>query len=104
MSQADLNLRMKMMNVMMMPKITGIVKPICLYISWVILHWGAVQIYQLYCTPQSLWGVLGAFFSTEMPHCTATLYVINLSSTAIKHMWKFIAAWLISKMAGFQFW
>jgi len=73
------------------------------YILWIITHWVSVQLYQYYCVPNTLLGVIiGPTIISQTPPCRGILWLMNASYTAITNMWIILSVWLVTRITLFM--
>ncbi len=76
-----------------------------IYIIWIIIHWFTLQLYQQYCAPFTLWGLLfGTAIASQMPHCRGAIWIIYQSSIAISQMWIILGSWIVTQLIQITFW
>lgn len=69
-----------------------------LYMLWICIHYGAVQLYVYYCAQPTLYGFLISPFLSSALHCKALNWAIYNSAHIIDHMWILLGTWICSKI------
>uniref|UniRef100_A0A6C0KY56 Transmembrane protein n=1 Tax=viral metagenome TaxID=1070528 RepID=A0A6C0KY56_9ZZZZ len=69
-----------------------------IYILWVVMHYGASQIYAPVCSPYSLWGFIVTPILAVTPQCKALRWIINTGGNTMETMWFILGAWFCTKI------
>ena len=64
-----------------------------LYMFWTTLHWGAIQVYQEYCVPKTLFGYFMTPIMTQTPHCKIASWIQRTSTDAFNSMSALVLTW-----------
>jgi hypothetical protein len=62
-----------------------------IYLVWVLLHYGAAQLYIGYCTPATLWGFVLSPVIAPLPHCALLRWAIYQGGEMINIMWMLLS-------------
>jgi len=62
------------------------------YVAWIILHYSASNLYNYFCVPMTVKGLLLSPFMASTPHCTAIRWTINQGANQISTMWVILAS------------
>jgi hypothetical protein len=63
-----------------------------IYMAWIVLHFGASNLYNYFCVPLTVKGLLLSPFMTSTPQCTAIRWTINQGASQISTMWVILAS------------
>ena len=77
-----------------------ITRGVYVYLSIVLLHYGAANLYPRMCTPVTVIGFLMSPFMVIAPHCEGLRWVIGFTGTQIRNMWLWIGGYLICYADG----
>lgn len=69
-----------------------------IYLLWILLHFGATQMYVIYCVPNTWFGFLTSPFLTTTPHCQGLRWIIYNGGNQITNMWLSIGSWIYIKL------
>jgi hypothetical protein len=69
-----------------------------IYLLWVVLHYGASQLYAPVCSPYTLWGFIITPILSVTPQCKALRWIINTGGNTMETMWVILGAWLCAKI------
>jgi hypothetical protein len=70
------------------------------YLSIVLLHYGAANLYPRMCTPLTVIGFIMSPFMVIAPHCEGLRWIIGFTGTQIRNMWLWIGGYLICYADG----
>jgi hypothetical protein len=69
-----------------------------IFILWIILHFGAANLYARFCAEFTILGFIKSIFVAEAPHCVAMRWIIYNGGTVIHSMWVSIGLWITGKI------
>ena len=69
-----------------------------IYIAWILLHHLAANLYALYCTPMTLFGIFASPFIIASPHCVGLRWCINRGADTIVAMWVILGSWAATSL------
>lgn len=68
------------------------------YVMWIVLHYGASQLYVELCVPKTMVGFLLSPFMSAAPHCQGLRWLTQSAATMIQQMWIHLGAWFCSHL------
>lgn len=68
------------------------------FVLWILLHYGAANLYPKFCAEASILGFIKSIFIAEAPHCIAMRWVIYNGGSIIHTMWISIGLWVTGKL------
>jgi len=77
-----------------------ITRGVYVYLSIVLLHYGAANLYPRMYTPVTVIGFLMSPFMVIAPHCEGLRWIIGFTGTQIRNMWLWIGGYLICYADG----
>ena len=77
-----------------------ITRGVYVYLSIVLLHYGAANLYPRMCTPVTIIGFIMSPFMVIAPHCEGLRWIIGFTGTQIRNMWLWIGGYLICYADG----
>ena len=77
-----------------------ITRGVYVYLSIVLLHYAAANLYPRMCTPVTIIGFIMSPFMVIAPHCEGLRWIIGFTGTQIRNMWLWIGGYLICYADG----
>lgn len=69
-----------------------------IFILWIVLHFIAANLYQMFCAELSVFGFIKSIFVAQAPYCIAMRWVIYNGGNSINSMWISLGLWITCKI------
>lgn len=71
---------------------------IAIYVSWLLLHYGAAHAYTYFCVPLTWKGLFISPFIVPTFHCTSLRWMVYTGGNKIISMWLLAGAYVLGKV------
>lgn len=75
-----------------------ILRFICVYTSWTLIHSISIYLYQYLCAYPSIKGLLYSLLFVNSPHCQALHYLSNTSVFFMRSFWISLSLWFTQEL------
>jgi len=69
-----------------------------IYFIWIFIHYISIYLYQRFCTPYTIIGILLSPLLISSPHCKALRWAIYTGANTLDSMWALFGIWISSKL------